>query len=89
MKLSNEYRVFDVAGQALMLYTGGKAVDANAAFGLSESAAWLISKVGEQEFTEELLVEWLLEEYDVDEETAAADVMNLLNVLKEHCMVLD
>lgn len=89
MKLSSEFRIFDVAGQSLLLYTGGKSVDADAAFALNESSAWLINKAGSQDFTEDLLVGWLLDEYEVDRETAEADVRSLLDLLREHHIVQD
>lgn len=89
MKLSSDFRLFDVAGQSLLLYTGGKSVDANAAYALNGTAAWLIKKIGEQDFTEEHLVQWLLEEYDVTEELASADVSALMELLRTHAIIVE
>lgn len=89
MKLNNQYRIMEIAGQYLMLFTGNKAVDANAAFSLSESTAWLLKKAGEQDFSEADLVEWLCAEYEVGEDEASEDVKGLIELLRKHDMVLD
>lgn len=89
MRLSRDYRIFDVAGQPLLLYTGGKSVDVNAAFALNQSSAWLINKAGSQDFSEDLLVAWLLEEYEVGRDEAEADVKTLVELLREHHIVQD
>lgn len=87
MKLNKNYRLFDVAGQSLLLYTGGKSVDVNAAFALNETAAWLVKKAGDQEFTEPMLVDWLLEEFEVEEEQAQADVKTLVELLIKQTII--
>lgn len=89
MKLSQQYRVYEIAGQFLLLYTGAKAVNTNAAFELNEPTAWLLKRIGEQEFTPDMLVAWLLEEYEVSEEQATADVKDFIEKMREHGMLLD
>lgn len=89
MKLNQQYRVYEVAGQYLLLYTGAKAVNANAAFELNEPTAWLLKRIGEQEFTQNDLVSWLLEEYDVSEERAISDVAEFIMLLCDKGMLED
>lgn len=45
---------------------------------MNETAAWLWKGIGNDEFTEEVLVARLLEEYEVTEEQATTDVHSLV-----------
>ena len=45
---------------------------------MNESSAYLWKKIQGQDFTSETLTQLLLEEYDVDEQTARADVDALI-----------
>ena len=50
----------------------------NKIISLNESAAWLWEQLQGKEFTEDTLVQLLLEKYDVSEELAKADSAKLL-----------
>lgn len=83
MKIKNGFILRTVAGQNLVVPLGENTMNFNAAITLNESAAFLWNLLNEEQ-TEENLVNALTEEYDIDEETANADVKVFLDVLKEH-----
>lgn len=89
MRLNPEYKLRVVAGENMLLNVGPKTVNLAAVFSLNDSAAWLWRKIGRQEFTEELLVEWLLDEYDVDADIARADVHDMLLLWHKYGMLID
>ncbi|MDO5442418.1 MAG: PqqD family protein [Bacteroidia bacterium] len=89
MKLYSHLRVFDVGDQHLLLNTGGRTADMTAAFGINETAAWLLRQMEGKEFVEDELVEWLCGEYEVDADIAREDVEKLLAVLREHSLLID
>lgn len=57
-------------------------------YSLNRSAAWLWKRIGEEEFTEEMLVDWLCAEYVLDRDIARKDVHNLLMLWIKSGMVL-
>ena len=62
---------------------GLEAVDANKIISLNETAAFLWEAVEDKEFDVAALTRLLLNEYDVDPETAEKDVTALLQTWKE------
>lgn len=86
MKISSGFILRKVAGQNVVVPVGGNVMNFNAAITLNESATFLW-KLLEEERSEEDLLTALTKEYNVDEETAKADIKVFLNVLKEHSIL--
>ncbi len=82
MKIKENYMIRSVAGQYIVVPVGDASVDFNAMISLNETGAFLWGKLAE-ETTEAKLVEALLEEYDVSEETAMADVKAFAQKMRE------
>ena len=82
MKIKSDYLLKQIAGSYVVVPVRSRAVDFSGIIKLSESGAflWEILAGGA---TRDELVARLLEEYDVDEATAAADVDRFLAKLKE------
>lgn len=89
MRLNPEYRLKVVAGENMLLHIGRKTVNLASVFSLNDSAAWLWRKIGRQEFTEDILVGWILDEYEVDENIARSDVHDMLLLWHQYGMLLD
>lgn len=87
MKLNKDFKMNVVNGDS-MLYNMSAAADMSSVCILNEPAAWLWTRIGDAEFDIALLVEWLCEEYEVDKETADADVRELIKVWEEYGIVL-
>lgn len=82
MKLNNDFILRTVAGEHMLVNTKGKRTDQNSFFSINDPVEWLWNKINGQEFTEEMLVDWICEEYEVEREVAATDVENLLKMWK-------
>lgn len=83
MKLNKKYTLRKVADENILVRSSGP-VDMTSVFSLNESAAWLWNRIGDEEFTEEKLVEWLCAEYDVDVDVARCDVHSLVLLWKRY-----
>lgn len=83
MKLNNRFYLRKVADENILVDGSGK-LDLTPVFSLNESAAWLWTRIGEEEFTEEKLVEWLCAEYDVDVDVAESDVHSIVLLWKQY-----
>ena len=74
MKLTENLVLREVGGEYRIEKPFGKARDMTQIRTVSETAAWLWKQAEGKEFDEAYLVDCLCEEYDVDRETAEADV---------------
>lgn len=82
MKIKNNFVLRTVAGQTIVAPIGDAAISFNAMISLNESGTFLW-KALETETTEEQLVAALLDEYEVSEDVALADVSAFLNKMRE------
>ena len=82
MKLKNDFILRQVAGQTVVLPTGGE-LDLNMMITLNETGAFLWEHL-QNETDEAALVAALLGEYDVDEATAKKAVEDFVAKLREH-----
>ena len=82
MKLKNGFVLREVAGQTVVLPSGGD-LDLNMMITLNETGKFLWNQL-ETEKSEADLVAALLSEYTVDEQTATGAVQAFVGKLKEH-----
>ena len=73
MKIKEGYILRNVAGSFVVVPIGDAASEFNGMMNLNETGAFLFEKMIEG-ISREDLIKTLTEEYDVDEETATADV---------------
>ena len=73
MRASKELILREIAGEHILIPVGTAALKIHGMISLSESAAFLFGKLS-NDCTEEELIDALLAEYDVDRDTAIADV---------------
>lgn len=90
MKLNKDFRLRSIAGEYMLLHEGdSNPVDFSGVLSLNEPVAFLWKKASGRNFSEEDLVAWLLEEYEVDEATAKEDVALMLESWKEYHLILE
>lgn len=86
MKIEKEFILREIAGDYVIVPTGKTALEFNGLITVNELGAFIWKKL-QQEVTEDELIQDILEEYEVDEETARNDVEEFLNKLTE-CKIL-
>lgn len=82
MRASREMILRQVAGEHILIPTGGMALKVHGMINLSESGALLWNLLCEER-SEEDLVNAVLSEYQVDRETATADVRVFLEQMRK------
>ena len=82
MRLHDELILREVAGEAMLIPVGDTALRLHGMIMLTETGKFLCEKLA-AETTEEELREALVDEYDIDEETARNDVREFLESLRE------
>lgn len=82
MKAASEMILREIAGEKILIPTGKTAMKIHGMINLSESGYLLWSKL-QNECTEAELVDAILSEYDIDRETAKADVEAFLTQMRQ------
>ncbi len=77
MKIAEGFTLRSLLGENIITREGAEAVNFNKMVSLNSSAAYLWKAVEGREFTVTDLKNLLLEEYEVDEETALKDAQKL------------
>ena len=80
MKRNTDFMLRDIAGEVILVPTGAATQQFNGMITLNE--------VAESKSKEEL-VDKIMDEFEVDEETARTDVEGFVGALYEHGLVLD
>lgn len=83
MKISSNYQMRQIAGEHIIVPTGEAAVEFNGLITVNEIGAFLW-KILQGEATEEELLKAVLEEYDIDKNTAWTDIRAFLQTLEEN-----
>lgn len=79
MKVKKGFVLRDVCGEHIIVAEGKENIDFNNIISMNETAAFLWKNIIDKDFDTEYMVEKLLEEYDVDEDTAKRDCQTLVN----------
>lgn len=82
MKIKKELIKRSIAGETVLVPVGRTVYEANGLFVLNELGDFLWERLPEAENEEQLLA-CILEEYEVDEETARRDLLAFLDKLKQ------
>lgn len=82
MKASNEFILREIAGEYILVPVGTAAVQFNGLITLNETARTIFLALA-QERTVEELTDAVIAEYEVDRETARADVEEFLQQLRQ------
>ncbi len=80
MKAKNGFSIKEVAGSFVIVPVGERLVDFSAMITVNETGAFLWEKL-QDDISADALTEALCNEYDVDEDTARADVAEFTQVL--------
>lgn len=84
MKAKKGFTLREVCGEQIIVAEGKENIDFTSIISMNESSAYLWKQIQEKEdFSENDLVDFLREEYDVDQETALNDVRELINNWKQ------
>ena len=78
MKIKDGFVLRTICGQHVISGEGTANVNYSSLISLNDTAAFLFKNLQGKDFTEETAVDFLLEEYEVDRETAAKDVKALV-----------
>lgn len=80
MKISKEFAMREIAGNYIVIPVGEKSMDFNAMITLNETGAFLWKQL-EEEKNEQELLNLMLEEYEIDDKTAEADLEKFVEKL--------
>ena len=79
MKYNNEFSICEVAGQKFLVPTGSKVMDVNKMMDLNSTALFILESLKERELSSEELLNMILDEFEIDKETAEADLKEFID----------
>lgn len=82
MKISNEFKLMDIANVNVVVPLGTRNLNLSKMISLNDSGSFLWRQL-ETEKSEEVLLAAMIDEYEIDEITAAADLKSFIYKLKE------
>ena len=88
MKRNTDFMLRDIAGEVILVPTGAATQQFNGMITLNEVAAFIWKNLYESE-SREILVDKIMDEFEVDRETATRDVIGFVSALYERGLVLD
>ncbi len=88
MKRNTDFMIRDIAGEVILVPTGVATQQFNGMITLNEVAAFIWKNLDEAE-SKETLVHKIMDEFEVDKETAMTDVEGFVGALYEHGLVLE
>ena len=83
MKIKENIKVRKIGKEKILIVNDGKQLDYTRVVNLNDTAAFLLEQTGSNEFSIESWTNMLLDEYDIDEETAFKDCSSLIEKLIE------
>ena len=87
MKIKSCYRLRDVAGEHIVMALGEASKQFNGLIMLNDTSAFLWQQIENKDCSKEQLIHALLEEYEVDEETAKKGVEKFIVLLTQNHFV--
>ncbi len=84
MQINKDFTIQKVGSSYVAVPVGETSKHFHGMVRLNETGAFLWNKMAEKDCTEEELVEAILEEYEIDRETATADVHRIVEQLREN-----
>ena len=82
MKIKNDFIVKEISGSTVVIPVGNRVADFNGMLKLNETGVFLFNLL-KNEITIDVLVQCLVDEYEVTKEKANEDVITFVNKLKE------
>lgn len=88
MRFNTEFSVCEVSGQSFLVPTGSKLMDVDKMMDLNDTALFIINLLKEKaQSFDELLVS-IMDEYEIDMQTASADLSEFIESAKMTGVVL-
>ena len=88
MKLNTEISVCEVSGQPILVPTGSKLMDVNKMMDLNDTALFIINSLKEKDQTFDELLVAIMDEYDIDMQTASKDLGEFIENAKSAGVIL-
>ena len=73
MKIKEEIKIRDIAGERVLIMQGRIGADMTKLISFNPTAEWLWNSLIDKDFTEENVVDLLIEQYDLDQDKAIKD----------------
>ena len=88
MRFNSEFSVCEVSGQPFLVPTGSKTMEVNKMMDLNDTALFIINALKEKEQSFDELLVAMMNEYEVDMQTASSDLSEFIEVAKRAGVIM-
>lgn len=89
MRIRKGFKLHDIGSECIVVAEGDAMIDYTSIITLNESGALVWKGIVDQDFDVDTIAEILLENYDIDEDTATADAEEFLESLLEADLIVE
>ncbi len=89
MRLKESFNIRKIGDEYMMISQSDSGLDYTRVITLNESAAFLIEQIKEKEFTNEELIELLINKYGIDRYRAEEDVKVLIKKMEKEGIIIE
>lgn len=84
MRIKEGFKLREILGEYAVVGEGLDQVNYNKIISLNGTAAYLWKKIENIDFDEDMVADFILEKYDIDEETAKRDARDFVNKIVDN-----
>ena len=88
MKINGSLELKKIGNLYMIIESSNENINMTNVYSMNESAAMLWQKAGMKEFTNDHLINWLCEEYEVERDIAQKDIEKLLEGWKQFGFII-
>ena len=89
MKIKDGFKLHDIGSECIVVAEGDSMIDYSSILSLNESGAIIWKAIEGEDFDVDTITQILLGEYEINEETAAADAADFVESLLEADLVIE
>ncbi len=89
MKLKPGFKLHDIGSECIVVAEGDAMIDYSSILSLNESGALIWKTIEGTDFDVDTVTNVLLDEYDINEETASADAAEFIESLLEADLIIE
>jgi hypothetical protein len=87
MKIKKDYVIKQIGKELVIVPVKDEAIRFNGIITVNKTGAFLFEQLQNEDLSEEMLIEKVLEKYDVEEKIVKKDILDFIKICQEHSLI--
>jgi hypothetical protein len=87
MKIKKDYVIKQIGKELVIVPVKDEAIRFNGIITVNKTGAFLFEQLQNEDLNEEMLIEKVLEKYDVEEKIVKKDILDFIKICQEHSLI--